>query len=319
MSRSTISTFQLFALFPDEETARVYLEGRIWPNGPVCPICRSQERVNALGACSTRKAGFYRCGACEFDFTVRTGTVMERSKIPLHKWLYAMYLLVTARKGISSLQLAKEIGVTQKTAWFMLGRLREACGGEGPGGGLDKLRGEVEIDECFVGGLEANKHESKKLNRGRGAVGKVAVLGIRERGGRTFATVIPDTTLSTIQDTIHGTVEAGSQLYTDEHAAYNDLDGLFYSHDRVNHSAGEYARGAVNTNSIESVWAVLNRGLHGVYHHASPKHLHRYVDEFTFRLNEGNVENHTTKRLGSFVDACVGKRLTYKDLTREVA
>lgn len=141
MSRSTISTFQLFAMFPDEESARVYLEGRIWPSGPICPACQSGEHISALGTCATRKAGFYRCLPCGFDFTVRTNTVMERSKVPLHKWLYSMYLLVTARKGISSLQLAKEIGVTQKTAWFVLGRLREACGGDGPGGGLDKLRG----------------------------------------------------------------------------------------------------------------------------------------------------------------------------------
>ena len=148
MSRSTISTFQLFALFPDEETARTYLEGRLWPNGPICPDCKSGERVSALGVCATRKPGFYRCLACDFDFTIRTNTIFERSKVPLHKWVYSMYLLVTARKGISSLQLAKEIGVTQKTAWFILGRLREACGG--PDGPLDKLRGIVEIDECFV-------------------------------------------------------------------------------------------------------------------------------------------------------------------------
>ena len=162
MSRSTISTFQLFALFPDEESAREYLEGRLWPSGPVCPDCKSGERVSALGTCATRKPGYYRCLTCEFDFTIRTNTIFERSKVPLHKWLYSMYLLVTARKGISSLQLAKEIGVTQKTAWFILGRLREACGG--PDGPLDKLRGTVEIDECFVGGKEGNKHEADKLH-----------------------------------------------------------------------------------------------------------------------------------------------------------
>ena len=312
MSRSTISTFQLFALYPDEESARVYLEGRIWPSGPTCPNCGTGERVSTLGTCATRKPGYYRCLTCAFDFTVRTGTVMERSKIPLHKWLYSMYLLVTARKGISSLQLAKEIGITQKSAWFVLGRLREACGG--PDSPLDKLRGTVEVDECFVGGKEANKHEHKKLKAGRGSVGKVAVLGMRERGGRTYAMVVPDTGLATIQNEIHGAVEAGTQLYTDEHGAYSDLDGLFYGHDTVNHGAGEYARGSVHTNGIESVWAVLKRGLHGVYHHASQKHLHRYVDEFTFRLNEGNVANHTTRRLDSFVDATVGKRLTYRRL-----
>ncbi len=313
MSRSTISTFQLFALFPTEDSARIYLEKRLWPNGPVCPDCKSGERVSALGVCATRKPGFYRCGKCEFDFTIRTNTIFERSKVPLHKWLYSMYLLVTARKGISSMQLAKEIGVTQKTAWFILGRLREACGG--PDGPFDKLRGEIEIDECFVGGLEANKHEYKKLHAGRGAVGKSAVLGMRERGGRTRAKVITLRTLDSIHGEIHGNVEVGSQLYTDDHIVFSDLDGLFFRHDKVNHSIGEYARGPVSTNSIESVWAVLKRGLHGVYHHASKKHLFRYVDEFTFRLNEGDVKRHSLERLASFVDATVGKRLTYERLT----
>ncbi len=313
MSRSTISTFQLLALFPTEESARSYLEKRLWPNGPVCPDCKSGERVSALGVCATRKAGFFRCGKCEFDFTVRTNTIFERSKVPLNKWLYAMYLLVTARKGISSLQLAKEIGVTQKTAWFILGRLREACGG--PDGPLDKLRGEVEIDECFVGGLEGNKHEADKLHAGRGSVGKTAVLGMRERGGRTRAKVTEIRTLDAIHGEIHANVEVGSQLYTDDHVVFSDLDGLFYRHDTVNHALGEYVRGSVSTNSIESVWAVLKRGLHGVYHHASKKHLFRYVDEFTFRLNEGNVERHSLERLASFVDATAGKRLTYTRLT----
>jgi transposase-like protein len=250
MSKSTISTFELFDLFPDEESARVYLEARLWPTGTVCPTCQAQDRI------TTRANGYYRCNACQLDFTVRTGTIFERSHVPLHKWVYSMYLLVTARKGISSLQLAKEIGVTQKTAWFVLGRLREACGGQ-----IEKLRG-------------------------------------------------------TVQNEIHGAVEAGSQLYTDEFGAYTDLDGLFFRHDTVNHSAGEFVRGHAHTNGIESVWAVLKRGLHGVYHHASAKHLFRYVDEFTFRLNEGNVARHSLRRLDSFVDATKGKRLTYRRLCR---
>lgn len=306
MSRSTISTFELFALFPDEETARIYLEGRLWPSGPICPECETGERI------TTRKSGFYRCNACKFDFTVRTGTIFGRSHIPLHKWVYAMYLVVTARKGISSLQLAKEIGVTQKSAWFMLQRLREACGSDSD---FTKLQGEVEIDECFVGGLEANKHERKKLRAGRGSVGKTAVLGMRERGGRTYAKVITARTLDNIHGEIHGRVEVGTQLYTDDHMVFNDLDGLFYRHDTVNHSAGQYAAGPVNTNSIESVWAVLKRGIHGVYHQVSPKHLHRYVNEFTFRLNDGDVKRHTLERLASFVDAIAGRRITYREVT----
>lgn len=305
MSKSTISTFQLFALFPDEATARTYLEGRLWPNGTVCPACKSGERITMRKA-----AGFYRCNACKLDFTVRTGTIFERSHVPLHKWVYAMYLLVTSRKGISSMQLAKEIGITQKSAWFVLHRLREACGNN-----LEMLRGTIEIDESFFGGREGNKHESKKLRQGRGAVGKKAVLGMRERGGRTLAMPIETTSLEVIQGAILNNIEVGSQLYSDDHAAYSGLDGLFFKHETVSHSTGEYVRGAASINGIESVWAVMKRGVHGIYHHTSQKHLGRYVDEFTFRLNEGNVKIHSLKRLDSFVDATAGKRITYKELT----
>ena len=221
-----------------------------------------------------------------------------------------MYLLVTARKGISSMQLAKEIGITQKSAWFVLQRLREACGGK-----LDKLRGMVEIDETFIGGKEANKHAHKKLKAGRGTVGKTAVLGMRERGGRTIAMPLASTNAECLQTAIQANVEVGSTLFTDEHSGYVGLNELFYQHHTVNHTTGEYSRGVSSTNGIESVWAVLKRGVYGVYHHVSKKHLSRYVDEFTFRLNDGDVKRHTLERLDSFVSAIVGKRLTYERLT----
>jgi transposase-like protein len=302
MSKSTISTFQLFDMFPDAETARLYLESRLWPNGTVCPTCSGQDRITA------RKGGFYRCNKCKLDFTVRTGTIFERSHVPLHKWVYSMYLLVTARKGISSMQLAKQIGITQKSAWFVLQRLREACGND-----PTILTGIVEVDESHIGGTESNRHENKKKRMGTGAAGKVTVVGMRERGGRTKGKVLDTADTRAIQRAILENVLPGSEIQTDEHGAYTGLEEIYY-HDTVNHARREYARPGVTTNGIESVWAVLKRGLHGIYHHASPKHLFRYVDEFTFRLNDGNVKRHTFDRLDSLINATSGQRLTYARL-----
>jgi transposase-like protein len=303
VSKSTISTFELFEMFPDQESARAYFEGKRWPDGAVCPACEEAQRIG------TRKGGFYRCNACLTDFTVRTGTIFERSKVPLHKWLYAMYLLVTARKGISSLQLAKQIGVTQKTAWFMLQRLREACGND-----PTMLAGIVECDETYVGGKESGRHEHKRKGLGRGAIGKTAVLAARERGGRMKAQVAAETTARTVYSFVRRNVETGATLHTDEAAVYRPLNGLYYRCHSINHGAGEYVRDGVTTNSIESVFAVLKRGLIGVYHHASPKHLGRYVNEFAFRLNDGDVKRHTLDRLASLFVASIGQRLTYKEL-----
>lgn len=303
--KTTISTFELFSLMPDAETARMYIEKRRWPEGLICPKCQAKaERI------TVRAGGYYRCNACDLDFTVRTNTIFERSHIPLHKWLYAMYLLVTARKGISSLQLSKEIGITQKSAWFMLQRIREACGNDDT-----TLTGTIELDETYIGGKESNKHHSDKLNSGRGSVGKSPVFGMRERKGRTKAVAVNAVDGSTIYKAISENIQAGSTLYSDDHRSYSGLNGLIYQHDTVNHSNGEYVRGDVCTNGIESVWAVMKRGINGVYHHISPRHLNRYVGEFTFRLNDGNVQRHSLERLASLLKAIIGKRLTWDALT----
>jgi len=238
---------------------------------------------------------------------------MERSHIPLDKWLYTFYLLLTSRKGISSLQLAKEIGITQKSAWFLLQRIREACGKKRDDDDQNGfLTGIVEADEAYFGGKEANKHEHKKLKAGRGAVGKVAVLGMRERGGRVKGKVLKNTGIDEIQGEITKSVAPDSALCTDEHSSYRGMDQ--FCQFVVNHSAKEFVNGMAHTNGIESVWAVLKRGFYGTYHSFSGKHLQRYVDEFTFRLNEGNVKHHTMTRIDSLLETSVGVRITYREL-----
>jgi len=302
MCKDTISVFQFMEIFPNEGKAIEWFESKRWANGVSCPSCGDNQIT------SLKRDHFYKCKGCGLNFTVRTNTVMHRSHIPAHKWLYAMYSLVTARKGISSLQLSKEMGITQKSAWGLLHKLREACGSNDP-----LLGNVVEIDETYIGGKEKNKHAKNKQNKGRGAVGKQGVMGIRERDGSVSAFTIPNSSRATLHAGVYNNVTAGATFYTDEFRSYIGLTAD-YTHETVCHSIGEFVRGMAHTNGIESVWALLKRGFNGVYHKMSFKHLDRYLKEFTFRLNEGNVKAHTMDRLDAMASGMFGKRVTIKNL-----
>ena len=301
--REGLTIVQLMDLFPSEESATKWFESVIWPDGRHCPKC---------GSLRTRKASHakmpYWCTDCRSYFSVKTGTAMQRSKIPMRKWAIAIYLCLTNLKSISSMKLKRDIGVSQPTAWFMLHRIREAWGdgdGEGP------FDGPVEFDETYFGGKRKNKSNAKRAEAtGRGPVDMTAVIGAKDRAtNKVNARVIE----STDKDTLHGFVtenaEPGAVVYTDDAPAY---EGIPNPHESVKHSVSEYVNGMAHTNGIESFWSMLKRAHKGTFHKISPKHLQRYVSEFAGKHNVR--DSGTLAQMRDTVARLIGRNLLYRDL-----
>lgn len=293
--------------FADPSYAHSVAVSFVWPDGmPTCHHCGSKN------AHFLAKYLRYRCRNCRKDFTVKNGTIFEDSPLPLSKWMTAMWLICNCKNGISSNELSRDIGVTQRTAWFMNHRIREAM----KSGSFAKINGTAEIDETFVGGLEKNKHKDKKRNQGRGGVGKAIVMGVLERGNgkgksRINAKLIPNTEGPTLKGEVSRYVQVGSWVYTDGARGYIGLDAE-YAHSFVDHAV-HYAIGAVHTNGVENFWSLLKRGLKGTYIAVQPFHLTRYVDEQAWRFN--NREYKDGERFLMALASVGGKRLDYATLT----
>ena len=305
--RRGLSLAQLFTVFPDDDAAEAWFIGRRWPDGVRCPQCGCDNVQDGARHPSQR----FRCRSCRSRFSARTGTILADSNVGFRNWIIAIYLMTTSLKGVSSMKLHRDLGVSQKTAWFMAHRIREAWNQSQ----TEPFLGPVEADETFVGGKAKNMHAKRRREviRGRGAVGKTAVVGVKDRASnQVVARPVADTTAPTLTGIVSDATEAGAVVFTDEHRSYKPLASLGYAHAAVAHGAREYVRGDVHTNGIESLWSMFKRGYVGTYHQMSESHLHRYVNEFTGRHNIRPQD--TVEQMGSVADGLVGRRLRYDEL-----
>jgi transposase-like protein len=296
------SLLQLLDHFKEESTCVEYLVQSRWNGGAVCcPHC-GNEKVYV-----TNRG--YKCADkhCSKKFTVTTGTIFENTKISLRLWFAAIYLGTAHKKGISSLQLSRDLNITQKTAWFLLHRVREMLHNNAP----ELLDGTFEVDETFIGGKNANRHADKKIPFDDNNSGKTVVFGILQRGGEVRAQVVPNRTTEVLTDIIKANIASKSIMVSDEHKGYRKLK-FDYTHKKVNHNRGEYVNGIAHTNSIEGYWSLLKRGIVGIYHNVSPKHLNRYCAEFLYRYNTRAVKDGDRFELA--IKNVSGRRLTYSKL-----
>ena len=294
---------ELFEMFPDNAAAETWFEAQRWPNGVSCPTCGSVRHA----VIKSRKPMPYRCKDCREHFSVRKGTVMQSSKLGCQKWAVAIYLVATSLKGVSSMKLHRDLKIRQPSAWHLAQRIRE-----GFTDGEEMMAGPVEVDEAYFGGKEKNKHESKKQRAGRGAVGKTAVIGAKDRSSnKVSAEAVPFIDKMMIHEFVTWVAEKEAKLYTDESPVYNG----FKNHESVCHSVGEFVKGMAHTNGLESFWALMKRGFHGTYHKMSPKHLNRYVQEFAGRHNIRGLD--TIAQMALIARGLDRKRLRYRDLVAD--